>query len=116
MARMNVSSSTEWEERFSYSCAVRVGNSISVVGTSEPYTQARFILLKIQHALEEAGARMEDVVRTRMYVVNIKDWEAIGRAHGEAFRDIRPAATMVEVKVLIAPKMLVEIEADALIQ
>lgn len=126
-ARQNVSSGTKWEEAVGYSRAVRVGNMIEVAGTTavdetgrvvgpgDSYEQARFILMKIERALNAAGALMKDVVRTRMYVTDIRQWEEIGRAHGEVFHDIRPAATMVEVKALVQPDLLVEIEVSAVI-
>jgi enamine deaminase RidA (YjgF/YER057c/UK114 family) len=123
--RVRVSSGAPWESIVGYSRAVRVGPHVYVAGTTatdengaivgpdDPYAQTMHILQKVQGALMLAGAMMGDVVRTRMYVTDIARWEEIGRAHGEFFRDVRPAATMVEVKALIDPAMLVEIEVEA---
>ena len=106
-----------WETRVGYSRAVRHGDFVSVSGTTcdgpDAYVQAKGAIARIERALEEAGASLDDVVRTRIFVVNIEDWELVAKAHHEAFGDIAPAATMVEVRRLILPDLLVEIEADA---
>lgn len=126
MNRRHYSTHSEWEEKVGYSRAVRTGNVIEVAGTTavrdgeiigrgDPYEQTKFILTKIGMALRALDSDLQHVTRIRMYVVNIQDWEAIGKAHKEVFAHIRPASTMVEVKSLIHPELLVEIEATAMV-
>jgi enamine deaminase RidA (YjgF/YER057c/UK114 family) len=127
MDRRTVSSDTEWEPRVGYSRAVRVGDRICVSGTTatddageivgvgDPYEQARRAMRNVVAAVEAAGGDVGDVVRTRMYVVDIDDWEHVGRAHAEVFGDVRPATSMVEVSRLVDPELLVEVEAEAVV-
>lgn len=128
MSRKNISSGAPWEEIVGYSRAVRSGNLVFVAGTTatnsdgeivgiaDAYEQTAFVLKKIETALHEAGTGFKNVVRTRIFVKNMDDWENIGRVHGEVFKDIRPAATMVEVSRFIHEDILIEIEADAVIE
>lgn len=124
--RKRVFTGSPWEPVVGYCRAIRVGDRIEVAGTTamkdgevvgvgDAYEQARFILETIEGAIQELGGQLSDVIRTRMYVTDISQWEAYGRAHGEFFRDVQPVATMVEVKALIDPQLLIEIEVEAVV-
>ncbi len=126
MKRINISSGTKWENSVGYSRAVKIGNLVEVAGTvavekgeivgkGDPYLQTRSILQKIEFTLQEAGASLKDVVRTRLFVTDISNWQAVGKAHGEFFKDIKPVTTLVQVVALVDPELLVEIEARAII-
>ena len=128
MDRQTVSSGTEWESRVGYSRAVRTGDRVfvsgttatdedgEIVGVGDPEAQTERAIANVERALEDAGATLDDVVRTRMFVTDVDDWEAIGRAHEAAFGDVRPATSMVQVERLIDPELLVEIEAEAVVE
>lgn len=126
MKRQRITSGTKWEDIVGYSRAIRVGNIIEVAGTTamdgdqligkdDVYAQTKFIIQKMEKALKEAGSSLADVVRTRIYVTDISRWEEVGKAHGEFFREIKPASLMVEVSGLVSPDMLVEIEMTAIV-
>ncbi len=128
MERINVSTGAKWEDIVGYSRAVKMGNIIEVSGTvatdgsgeivgkNDVYIQTKFIMLKVEKVLEQLGAKMSDVVRTRIFTTNIAKWEEIGKAHGEFFRDVKPATTMLEVSALIDKEYLVEIEFSAVLK
>jgi enamine deaminase RidA (YjgF/YER057c/UK114 family) len=127
MKRINITSGAKWEDIVGYSRAVKIGNTIEISGTvatdnsgetvgiGDEFVQTKFILLKLQNTLEQLGAKLEDVVRTRIFVTNINNWEKVGKAHGEIFGTIKPTTSMVEVSKLISPDYLVEIEATAIL-
>ena len=126
MQRINYASGAQWEEIIGYSRAVKIGNVVEVTGTvsvdenneligkDNPYEQTKYILYKIEKVLERAGATMKDVIRTRMYVTDISCWREFGKAHAEVFKDIKPSTSLLEVKALIDPEYLIEIEATAI--